>query len=93
MYIDFMIFLTSCTELSRACQASMKLISDRQFTQIYLENSNKKMNTKGQLISKCLFGVFIFFQKTNKNKSTGSKNEFVCSFFGRNVGLEKIISN
>ena len=26
--------------------------------------------TKGQLISKCLFGVFNFFQKTNKNKST-----------------------
>ena len=26
--------------------------------------------TKGQLISKCLFVVFNFFQKTNKNKST-----------------------
>ena len=26
---------------------------------------------KGQLISKCLFGVFNFFQKTNENKSTG----------------------
>ena len=26
--------------------------------------------TKGQLISKCLFGVFSFFQKTNKNKLT-----------------------
>ena len=25
---------------------------------------------KGQLILKCLFGVFTFFQKTNKNKST-----------------------
>ena len=25
---------------------------------------------KGQLISKCIFGVFIFFQKTDKNKST-----------------------
>ena len=24
---------------------------------------------KGQLISKCLFGVFTFFQKTNENKS------------------------
>ena len=24
----------------------------------------------GQLISKCLFGVFNFFQKTNENKST-----------------------
>ena len=25
---------------------------------------------KGQLISKCLFGIFTFFQKTNGNKST-----------------------
>ena len=25
---------------------------------------------KGQLISKCLFGVFNFFQKMNENKST-----------------------
>ena len=45
--------------------------------------------TKGQLISKCLFGVFTFFQKTKKNKSTSSKVEFVRSFFGRNVGLKK----
>ena len=44
---------------------------------------------KGQLISKCLFGVFTFFQKTNKNKSTSSKVEFVWSFFWRNVILKK----
>ena len=42
---------------------------------------------KGQLISKCLFGVFTFFQKTNENKSTSSKVEFVRSFFGRNVSF------
>ena len=41
------------------------------------------------MISKCLFGVFTFFQKTNENKSTSSKVEFVSSFFGRNVGLKK----
>ena len=45
--------------------------------------------TKGQLISNCLFVVFTFFQKTNENKSTRSKVEFVRSFFGRNLGLEK----
>ena len=28
------------------------------------------VQAKGQLISKCLFGVFNFFQKMNKNKST-----------------------
>ena len=28
------------------------------------------LGTKGQLISKCLFSVFNFFQKMNENKST-----------------------
>ena len=46
------------------------------------------MHSKGQLISKCLFDVFTFFQKTNENKWTSSKDEFVRSFFGRNVGLK-----
>ena len=41
------------------------------------------MNPKGHLISKCLFGVFKFFQKTNKNKSTwgiivAKSNFFIC---------------
>ena len=43
---------------------------------------------KGQLISKCLFCVFNFFQTTNKNKSHSSKIEFVRSLFGGNVGLK-----
>ena len=42
------------------------------------------LRSKGQIISKCLFDVFNFFQKTNENKSHSSKNEFVRSFFGRN---------
>ena len=46
-------------------------------------------DAKGQFISKCLFGVFTFFQKTNENKSTNSKVKFVRSFFGRNVRLKK----
>ena len=33
-------------------------------------NSTNPHGTKGQLISKRLFGVFKFFQKTNENKST-----------------------
>ena len=42
---------------------------------------------KGQLISKCLFGVFNFFQK-NERKQVElryhySKVKFICSFFGR----------
>ena len=45
---------------------------------------------KGQLISKCLFGVFTFFQNTNENKLKSIKVEFVRSFFGRNVGMKKL---
>ena len=47
------------------------------------------MCTKGQLISKCLFGAFNFLQKTNENKSHSSKIEFVRSFYGGNVSLKK----
>ena len=41
------------------------------------------INVKGQLISKCLFGVLNFFQKTNEIKSTWDiivvkSNSFVC---------------
>ena len=49
----------------------------------------KYQQSKGQLISKCIFGVFTFFQKTNENKTTSSKVEFVCLFFGSNVALKK----
>ena len=47
-------------------------------------------SAKGQLISKCLFGVFNFFQR-NKQKQVNlrfhsSKIELVCSFFGKTSG-------
>ena len=45
---------------------------------------------KGQLISKCLFGDFNFFQKTNENTSHSCKNELVLSFFGRIRGYQKL---
>ena len=41
-------------------------------------------HSKDEIISKCLFGVFNFFQKMNENTS---KNEFIRSFFGRILGL------
>ena len=44
-------------------------------------------SVKGQIISKCLFVVFNFFQKPNENTLHSSKNEFICSFFGRILGL------
>ena len=46
------------------------------------------ITAKGQLISKCLFCVFNFLQKTNENKSHSSKSEFIRLFFGGNVGLK-----
>ena len=39
-----------------------------------------QLPTKGQLISKCLFGIFTFFQKPNENKSTSSKVELFVRF-------------
>ena len=56
---------------------------------IAAHNCHTKLKSKGQLILKCLFGVFNFLQKTNENKSNSSKIEFVHSFFGGNVGLKK----
>ena len=53
------------------------------------------MATKGQLISKCLFGVFNFFKKRTKKVNLryhSSKVEFVHSFFCKNRRLEKIIT-
>ena len=49
--------------------------------------------TKGHLISKCLFCVFNFFQKMNKNTSHSSKNEFINLFFGRIHGLKIYFRN
>ena len=61
----------------------------------FFQNPNQKLQRflpwkfiKGQLISKCLFCVFNFLQKTNKNKSHSSKIEFVHSFFGGYFGLK-----
>ena len=42
---------------------------------------------KGQIISKRFFHGRGFFKKTNENTSHTSKNEFICSFFGRILGL------
>ena len=45
--------------------------------------------TKGQVISKGLFGVLKFSQKTNERIRRSSKNEFVRLFFGRIRGYQK----
>ena len=46
---------------------------------------------KGHIISKGLFGVLEFSQKTNERIRSSSK--FVCSFFGRIRGYQKSIRN
>ena len=47
-------------------------------------------------LKKKLFAILDFFQKKEQNNSiivlSGKKNEFVCSFFGRIVGLKKNIT-
>ena len=49
--------------------------------------------TKGQIISKGLFGVLEFSQKTNEWIHCISKNNFVCLFFGRIRGYKKSLRN
>ena len=55
------------------------------------------LKTKSQLILKGLFGIFNFFLKMNKNKSTWGlivvKLTFFCSFFGRIEGTKKSFWN
>ena len=51
------------------------------------------ISTKGQLISKCIFVDFNFFQKTNENTLHSSKNEFIHSFFGKIHGLTVCFQN
>ena len=53
----------------------------------------RRKKTKGQLILKCLFGVFNFFQKKERKQVDllyhSSRVEFVRYFFGRNIDLKK----
>ena len=46
---------------------------------------------KGQIISKYLFGVFNFFQKTNENSLHTSRNELFCSFLLKNSRLDNLL--
>ena len=48
---------------------------------------------KGQIITKGIFGVLKFSQKTNERIRRSSKNEFVRSFFGRIRGYQKSFRN
>ena len=49
---------------------SLKVSVDSSFTAVKSSGNARASETKGQLISKCLFGVFNFSQKANENKST-----------------------
>ena len=47
---------------------------------------------KGQTISKGLFDILEFSQKTNERIRFSSKNEFVRLFFGRIREYQKVLS-
>ena len=53
-------------------------------------DDEKTLLLKVQLISKRFSGLVDFLQKTNKNMSHSSKNEFIRSFFGRIHSLMKL---
>ena len=80
----------------KKCRSSTEALGWGIWTTPIFSNLNVGKNystTKGQLISKCLFGVFNFFQKNEQKQADlrfhCNKVEFICSFFGRNIGLEK----
>ena len=49
------------------------------------------LDTKGQIISKGLFGVLEVSQKTNERIHHSSKNEFIRSFFWENSRIPKVL--
>ena len=51
------------------------------------------LTAKGQIISKSFLDGRGFSLKTNENTSNTSKNEFICSFFGRIHGLTNCFWN
>ena len=69
------------------CILSISLIQKRAF--LYFYYNFRKNISRGHLISKCLFGVFTFFQKMNENKPTSSKVEFVRLFYWKRRCLQK----
>ena len=50
------------------------------FKQTMLLEQYPDLTTKGQLISKCLFGVFTFFQKRTKTSRQGVKSNLFVHF-------------
>ena len=70
------------------CKYNLGNFSQRSSNFLFI-NSLKILGcaTKGQIISKCLFGVLNFFQKMNENTSHCSKNELIRSFFGSTHGM------
>ena len=74
--ILFFLFEKFCTRIN------LRILLNQLSTTSYF-------SLKGQLILKCLIGVFTFCQNRNQNNWTSSKVEFVHSLFGRNIGLKK----
>ena len=63
-------FGSALTSLSSRVKVRFTMHTIRILAPIFYEVQQITVVAKGQLISKCLFGVFNFLQKTNENKST-----------------------
>ena len=75
--------------LNRLCYFCTQVVCWNQLKLHFLEINICYAQLKVSQFRNVFFGVFTFFQKMNKNKSTSSKVKFVRSFFGRNVSLKK----
>ena len=80
------------SRVSTIIQLQENLLTTR-VPRVHLFSNKSYLHTKGQIISKGLFDVLEFSQKTNERIRRSSKNEFVCSFFGRIHGYQKSFRN
>ena len=76
--------------LERRERGVLKFIYFEKATKFCKISTVDLTSTKG--IAKSFFGVFNFLQKTNKNMSHSSKNEFIHSVFCKNSRLENSLS-
>ena len=72
-----------CSSLLQLAPGLRDLCKAEQIHKIRTLFTQNDEFVKGQIISKELFGVLEFSPKTNERIRRSSKNEFVCSFFGR----------
>ena len=81
--VKWPLFFISTTSL-KAIRSAIKKFGKTALFRFHGSIKQEKIkHAKGQIISKCLFGVLNFFQKTKNKKPHTCENEFIRSFFGR----------